>query len=128
MLGWKTKLAPRWILVLLTAGLLFSWTGVAPGPAVLAAPPDPQDAVVIFTRDVFVVVGSTLRNPDDTTAPDAPVFNVAAVNLGFTWGQWKSATASSTARVSGKSTDVRIEFRGLVPNGVYSVFYGTIIP
>jgi len=96
------------------------------------AAPDHPDGLEIFTRDVFVIVGSTLRNPTDTTAPDAPLFNVAGVNLGITWGQWKAASANSTAHVQGGAnhprTDVRIQLSGLVPGGVYSIFYVTILP
>lgn len=117
----------RRTVVLLGAGLLLALPGVTQGP-VLAAPPDPQDDITIFNRDVFETVGSTLRNPDGNTSPTAPLFNVAGVNLDITWGQWMGASATSTARVTGKDTDVRISLQGLVPNGVYSVFYLTIGP
>jgi hypothetical protein len=40
---------------------------------------DPADGVEAYDRDVYVIVGSTLRNPDATTSPDAPLFNVAVL-------------------------------------------------
>jgi hypothetical protein len=89
---------------------------------------DAADEVVPFARDVFVIVGSSLRNPDDTTAPDAPLFNVAGVNLELTWGQWTGAAATSLMRVAGGHTNDELTFSGLVPGGVYSVFYGTLTP
>lgn len=100
---------------------------------------DHADSVATFTRDVFVAVGPTLRNPDpSTTAPTATLFNVAAVRLEqspnkpITWGQWSSATATSKATTMGaagsRQTDFRLDFTGLVPNGNYSIFYGTLLP
>lgn len=99
-------------------------------PAARAASPhaDQADAVVAYERDVFVIVGSTLRNPDEMTDPAAPLFNVAGVGLGLTWGQWSMASAASLMRTTGKTTRAALTFNGLVPGGVYSVFYGTLQP
>jgi hypothetical protein len=102
-----------------------------PGPLAAgagAAPPDQADALQIFNRDVHVVVGQTLRNPTADTAADAPLFNVAGVALDLTWGQWSALTATSTAHRTGKRTDVRMDFAGLVPGGLYSIFWGTLEP
>jgi hypothetical protein len=96
-----------------------------------AAGPDTADLVEAYERDVFEIVGSTLRNPTAATDPSAPLFNVAGVNLNRTWGQWSAATASSVVRTMGgrtARTDVRLGFTGLAPNGVYSVFWGTLQP
>lgn len=93
-----------------------------------AGGPDEQDYLQIFTRDVYVIVGSTLRNPDNTTADAAPLFNVAGVALGRTWGDWKRAAATSTAHAAGPRTSARIQLTGLVPGGVYSVFYVNLDP
>lgn len=104
--------------------------GLVGGTAV-AAGPDSADFVEPFDRDVFVIVGSTLRNPTEETDPSAPLFNVAGVGLGLTWGQWTAADATSVVRSSGgrsAKTDVRLTFTGLIPNGVYSVFYATLNP
>jgi hypothetical protein len=97
-----------------------------------AAAPDHEDALQAFSRDVFVIVGSTLREPDDTTADDASHFNGAGVPLELTWGQWKQARATSTAHRIGNDRNARTDFHltlsGLAPGGVYSVFYGTLLP
>jgi hypothetical protein len=90
---------------------------------------DQQDGIESFARDVFVIVGSSLKNPDDTTAADAPLFNVAGVSLNLTWGQFSGASATSTAEcLADGTTDVNITLTGLVPGGVYSMFYGTFGP
>ncbi|MCI0395430.1 MAG: hypothetical protein L0332_05435 [Chloroflexi bacterium] len=99
---------------------------------VSADPPDHEDAVQAYNRDVYVIVGSTLRNPTAETSPEAPLFNIAGVSLDLTWGQWQTASAAATAHIIGgpnsPRTDARIELSGLVPGGVYSIFYGTIQP
>jgi hypothetical protein len=93
---------------------------------------DREDAVQHFPRDVYVIVGSSLRNPTNETSPDEPLFNVAGVSLDLTWGQWTGASATSKARLVKKSgklyTYVEVEMSGLVPDGVYSIFYGTLEP
>ena len=50
-------------------------------PAVSAAPaaPDLADGVEAYERDVFEIVGSTLRNPTVETDPAAPLFTVSGV-------------------------------------------------
>jgi hypothetical protein len=101
-------------------------------PAAYAAPPDVADAVEVYERDVFVIVGSTLRTPNETTDPSAPLFTVSGVGLGTTWGEWSAATATSRASVIGGTkharTDVRLALTGLVPGGLYSVYWGTLGP
>ena len=115
-------------LALLTAAALMT----GPAHAGLIAT-DQADAVQVYPRDLYVIVGSTLRNPDSTTPSSAPLFNVAGVNLGVTWGQWIRVSVTSTMTVStalfgGYKTDVSLSLKGLVPGGVYSVFYGLISP
>jgi hypothetical protein len=113
-----------------TAAALLIGTLVA-GPLATpagAAAPDEADAIEVFARDVFVVVGSTLRNPTATTGPGEPLFNVAGINLDVTWGEWSEGFARSVARSSGDRSDVRLELTGLIPGGIYSIFYGTIGP
>lgn len=115
----------------LAAVALLAATGAASTVRTASAAPmvDAADAVEPYERDVFVIVGATLRNPDPaSTAPDAPLFNVAGVGLGITWGQWTGASATSAMRVRGGRTDTELAFSGLVPNGVYSVFYVTLGP
>jgi hypothetical protein len=91
---------------------------------------DRSDETLVNSRDVSVIVGSTLREPGPETDPSAPLFNNAGVGLGLTWGQWQAAGGSSTARVrdGGGETTVRLNLTGLVPGGVYSVFWGTLDP
>jgi hypothetical protein len=103
----------------------------APG---VAAAPDREDGVQVYARDTFEIVGSTLRTPDAGTDPAATLYTVSAVRLErpdgtpITWGAWSEATATSTARLSGAATDVRIALNGLVPGGRYSVYWGTLGP
>lgn len=116
--------------VLIIAGAALLATGPLAVPA-SADPPDQADFVEAFARDVFVVVGAALRNPTTDTDPAAPLYNVAAVALGVTWGEWTAGDATSRVKVSGgrsPASDVRLELSGLVPGGVYSVFYATIGP
>lgn len=123
--GWAKR--ARWRLAVGAAALAFV---AMAGPAAALAP-DQADAVEVSGQDVFVIVGSTLRNPDFTTAESAPLFNAAGVPLELTWGQWSGASATSTVRTSGgraPRTDVRLHLGGLVPGAVYSVFWGTLGP
>ena len=100
--------------------------------AAAAAPADAADAVQVYDRDVFVIVGSTLRTPTAATDPGAPLFTNSGVGLDVTWGQWSAATATSRASVIGspnhRRTDVRLSLSGLVPGGLYSVYWGTLGP
>jgi hypothetical protein len=99
-------------------------------PAAAGAAVDREDALEVFTRDVFEIVGSSLRNPTAETATDAPLYSLAGLNLGVTWGEWRRATATSRAHcvAGGERTDVRVRLSGLIPGGVYSLFYATIEP
>lgn len=102
-----------------------------PPPAAGAAGWDEADAVVPHARDVFVIVGSALRNPDAETDPSAHLFNVAGVSMDLTWGEWQQAAATSSAHQTGGGsprTDVRLTLSGLIPAGVYSLFYVTLGP
>ena len=99
---------------------------VPAGVAIAAV--DREDYTQAVARDVFVVLGSTLRNPEADTSPSADLYNVSGISLGVNWGQFTGATATSRAHRVGGATDVRIDLAGLIPNGVYSIFYGTIGP
>ncbi|HEX6597550.1 MAG TPA: hypothetical protein VF045_11475 [Acidimicrobiales bacterium] len=106
---------------------------VVPSAGVSAAPAvDLADFVQVFNRDVFEVYGPNLLNPDAGTDPAAPLFSNAGVALDLSWGEWSAAAATSAARVMGGSaharTDFRIDLAGLVPGGLYSVFWGTLGP
>lgn len=125
-----TKTSP-WRPLMAAAAMTATLALVAVAHPASAASSDQADAVEAYERDVFVIVGSTLRNPDATTDPSAQLFNNAGVNLSLTWGEWTAASATSVVRTTGKSkplTDVRLKFTDLVPGGTYSVFWGTIGP
>ncbi|MDX6553940.1 MAG: hypothetical protein QOD86_135 [Miltoncostaeaceae bacterium] len=115
--------------LLLLAGALLLLT-----PPAGAAPPDRADGLDIYERDVFEIVGSTLRNPTEATDAVAGLYNVAGVRLEapdgtpVTWGSWSAASAESTARTVGGATEARIQLTGLVPGGLYSIFWGTLQP
>jgi hypothetical protein len=95
----------------------------------LAAGPDRLDGQEIFGNDTFVLYGGILRYPDESTASNEQLYNVVGTSLGITWGEWQQAEAvSSRAQQVGNRTDVRIELAGLIPGGVYSVFYTTFGP
>ncbi len=50
----------------------------------------------------------------------------------MTWGEWSAASARSDVKVSrtphGATTRVRLQLSGLVPDGLYSTFWGTLGP
>lgn len=89
---------------------------------------DREDYVEVFDRDVYFVDHSTLRNPRADTDPGERLFNDAGVALPVTWGEWSAASATAAARTVGKRTNVSLSFSGLIPGGVYSVFWGTLNP
>lgn len=110
---------------------------LAAGQGVAAASPnvarsDTSNSFEVFERDVFVIVGSTLRNPDSSTTSDSPLFNDAGVALGVTWGEWSTINPTAEAKVSGNGrnaqTRVDLTLSGLIPGGVYSIFWGTLNP
>ena len=116
----------------LVASLALAGALIPFASAAHASPPDTADAVEVYERDVFVIVGSTLRNPTADTDPGAPLFTNSGVGMGLTWGEWSAATAASRASAIGgpnhPRTDIRLSLAGLVPGGLYSVFWGTIGP
>lgn len=93
---------------------------------------DREDDVQPLAGDVFVLDGAVLRNPTFETPPDEELFNAAGTPLEVTWGEWKGASATAKARVTVKAakprTEVRVRLSGLVPGGVYSLFYVTFSP
>jgi hypothetical protein len=100
--------------------------------AASASPADPADFVQVFNRDVNVIVGPNLVEPTTATDPAAPLFTDTGIAMEITWGQWSAATAESVARVTGGGgnprTDFRLRLSGLVPGGLYSLFWGTLGP
>ncbi len=130
----KRPTAPRAVMLVVAALLI---TGAPHRPA-MAAPPDQADTVQVFGRDVFVLAGASLVNPDEDTDADEQLISSSGwfLNAGpddpITWGEWSAATATSRSATiggpDGRRTDVRLSLSNLVPGGVYSVFWATIGP
>ena len=108
-------------------------------PRAIANSADREDDVDAVRTDVYVLVGGRLANPVGfcteepcgigQTSPNESLFNINGTQLGFTWGQFQAVDASS--RVSCRrdgTTEVRVRLTGLIPNGVYSIFYRTFGP
>ena len=106
-------------------------------PAHAAA--DHEDEVLPARVDVFVLVGLMLENPigfcreepcgAGETSPAEPLFNMSRFPLGLTWGAFQSVSATSRVKcVADGSTVIRLRLRGLIPDGMYSIFYRTFAP
>jgi hypothetical protein len=106
----------------------------AAGASTNRTTPTPDVGILPFPGDVFTIGsnGSLIPVDPSMTPASAPLFNLAGSPLNLTWGQWDSATANSDAwTVSYRGTtytDLVIVMSGLVPNGVYSLFYRTFSP
>jgi hypothetical protein len=124
------RLMGRRTVAALAAAVVLALLGASPVSGAPAG--DVHDGIQVFNRDVYFIDGATLRNPRADTPPDAQLFNDAGVALPATWGAWGTATALSRAKVAGggasATTSATIRLSGLIPNGVYSVFYGTLEP
>jgi hypothetical protein len=93
----------------------------------------PDVAVVPFANDVYWFTNNALSVVDPASTPaSAALFSEEGNPLHLTWGQFSSATARSVAlTVTRRGIDytvVGIVMSGLVPNGVYSLFYRTFGP
>jgi hypothetical protein len=119
--AWRKRLYGLGILLTATLGA----TAAARAQGV-----DREDGTEVLASDVRVLEGGLLREPNGLTASDAILFNVAGTDMGVTWGRWRQGTATSRAHCTGgaKRTDVRLRMSGLVPNGIYSVFYAQFEP
>ncbi len=90
--------------------------------------------IVPFAGDVFTTdANNNLIQVDPRFTPgSAPLFNLDGNPLGVTWGQWRSATAWSVAATVTQRgidyTDFGIVMSGLIPDGVYSLFYRSLSP
>ena len=127
----------RTVLTLIAAGLAALAVVAAAPPAGVAKPGSawmPQVALVPFAGDVDTLGsnGSLITVDPRSTPATAPLFSFDGTPLGLTWGQFGAATATSYARTvtagGATRTDIRITMAGLIPNGVYSLFYRTFTP
>jgi hypothetical protein len=110
---------------------------VVQAPVAGASPlsrPTPDVGIIPFSGDIYTVdqEGSLIPVNISSTALPAPLYNLAGDPLDLTWGQWISATAKSYAWTTTYRrttyTDFVIGISGLIPNGVYSLFYRTFGP
>jgi hypothetical protein len=128
----------RRLLATLTATAAACMTLVVLAPAAVAALPvsslTPQIGIIPFPGDVSVLnyQGALIPVDPTSTPASAALYNTAGNALNLTWGQFSSATAKSIAwnlRYDGTTyTQFLIGLSGLVPNGVYSLFYRTFNP
>src|SRR5580704_2753616 len=133
----RLRPGPRRLLVtLITLGAACIAVGAqAPvaGATVTFSTPTPDVAVVPFANDVFWFTNGALTAVDPASTPaSAPLFNEEGNPLHLTWGQFSSSAAKSyawTDTFGGVThTDFAIGMSGLIPNGVYSLFYRTFGP
>jgi hypothetical protein len=131
--------SPRHRALLATIATSLAAIGLAvPVPAASAAttftPPTANVGIIPLPADVFTLSANGTLIPvlPLSTPLSAPLFNLAGNALNLTWGQWSSASAKSYAwtvtRNGTTSTQFLITMSGLVPNGVYSLFYRTFGP
>ena len=117
----------------------FAVTGLAvQAPAASAATtftqPTVNVGIIPLPGDVYTISANGTLIPilPLSTPLSAPLYNLAGNALNLTWGQFSSATAKSyawTVTHNGTThTQFLITMSGLVPNGVYSLFYRTFGP
>jgi hypothetical protein len=99
-----------------------------------ASTPTADTGIIPFAGDVYSLgsEGNLIPVSLPATPLSAPLYNVAGDPMNLTWGQFSSATATSyawTITNHGTTyTDFLIGMSGLVPHGVYSLFYRTFSP
>src|SRR5262249_3406166 len=110
--------------VFIAALLLVQWASTAESqPVTSVASATTGVDVIYYTHD------GTHLHPDQATPSDPPIRNAYGTLLGLTWGQWQAATGTSIARCNNDgSTSLSITLDGLIPHGVYSVFYRSFTP
>jgi hypothetical protein len=132
--GFPGRRTHRVIGTVLATALTFVALAPVAGASSKTAKRIPAVGLVPFPGDVFTVSsnGTLIAVDPNSTPPSAPLFNLAGSSLNETWGQFDSVTATSGAkaltRMGTISTDFRITLTGLIPNGVYSLFYRTFTP
>lgn len=69
-----------------------------------------------------------LRPPTDNDSDAAPLYNAHGEALKSVLGTWRTADGNATVDTTPQGTRVRVAFRGLVPNGRYSLFLRQLAP
>lgn len=127
----------RVIATVIAVGVVFLALAVrAPvaGASTTVTAPARDVGIIPFPDDVYTLnyQGALVPIDPTSTPASAALYNLAGNALNLTWGQWSSATATSYASTvtwnATTYTDIAIGLSGLVPNGVYSVFYRTFVP
>jgi hypothetical protein len=102
--------------------------------ATTVSQPTANVGIIPLPGDVYTISANGTLIPilPLSTSLSAPLFNLAGNALNLTWGQFSSATAKSyawTVTHNGTTdTQFLITMSGLIPNGVYSLFYRTFGP
>jgi len=127
----------RMIAAVIAAGavcLALAVRAPAAGASTTFTAPALDVGIIPFTGDVYALdqYGNLIPVLITSTSLSAPLYNEAGDPLNVTWGQFSSATAKSyawTDTLNGVThTDFLIRMSGLIPDGVYSLFYRTFSP
>jgi hypothetical protein len=105
--------------------------GLAPVAGLTASgAPKPAVAMLPYAGDVFTTAqnGSLIAVDPASTPPWAPLYSLEGNPLNLIWGQWMTTTATAVAQTERDDTNIEITMSGLIPNGVYSLFYRTFGP
>lgn len=136
----RTSLRPgprRLLATLIAAGaacIVLALQAPVAGASISFTTPTLNIGIIPFPGDVYVLnyQGALIPVDPTSTPASAQLYNLAGNALNLTWGQFSSATAKSyvwTDTINGVThTDFAIAMSGLVPNGVYSIFYRTFGP
>jgi hypothetical protein len=108
----------------------------APAAGAAAIPPtfSPSLGALPFPADVYQLSSTGVLSAVNPayTPPSAPLYNAGGSALGLSWEQFSAATATSDGWISthGASdfTNFWVQLSGLIPNGVYSLFYRSFGP
>jgi hypothetical protein len=126
----RTLLCGAAILAVLCVSSLGGRTAAAASPNALV----PSIGLIPFPGDVYTLTAMGALIPADpaSTPPSAPLYNLGGQALNLTWGAWEAATGMAYVYESPGTqhpeTVVGITLKGLIPHGVYSIFYRTFSP
>jgi hypothetical protein len=108
------------------AAVLLTLAAVAFQPITAANTAQPPQ---VFVRDASAQPQSGefghdfgLRPPSDNDPDGAPLYNARGQSIQAALGVWRTADGQATFEPAAQGVRVRGQFRGLVPNGRYSLF------